>query len=257
MTAYTTAPLAQRSFDGPKRQRTFDAEIARLVDLEKPCDVLHTLRELEGIGKRWVDTIRRVVMRDVTEADVVFQPNPVQGPNDPMVRVFCAYMLAVAAECMPLHGGKSWRAFSRYLFRGKQHREVMTPDGELEREYVPAASQGGLAGRLGVCVRTLDLYSRIARAAGFFAVRQIRKKESVDKLPRHLRGVKYSYAVHEWLMAVPRAIADRVRGIARAANVETAPPPRTTPPTAAEAAEADAYAAEVLQRLKRAATPPS
>jgi hypothetical protein len=261
MTAYTTAAETQRPFEGPARRRTFDQEIARLVDLTRPCDVLRELRGLDGIATRWVDAIRRVAMRDVTEFEVMFQSGHVQGANDDMVRVFCAYMLAIAAECLPLHGGKHWRSFSRYLYRGKQHRWVVDENGEFDREYVPARSQGGLAGRLGVSVRTLDLYNRIARAAGFFTTRQIKGKESVAKLPKHLRGVDYSFAVYEWLMEVPRAIADRVRGRARAADaapvVETPPVRRTTPPTAAESAEADALVAETLLRLRRAAKPPS
>lgn len=257
MTAYTTAAVAQSPFDGPSRRRTFDAEIARLIDLDRPCNVLETLRGLEGIGTKWVDAIRRVAMRDVTEFEVVFQETPVQGPNDGVVRVFCAYMLAVAAECLPLHGGKHWRTFSRWLYRGKQHRWVVDDQGEFDREYVPAGSQGGMAGRLGVSVRTLDLYTRIARAAGFFSTRQVKKKESVAKLPKHLRGEKYSFAIYEWLMEVPRAIADRVRGKARAANTETPPARRTTPPTEAEGAEVDQFVADTLQGLKRAARPPS
>ncbi len=178
-------------------------------------------RELGALAETWVDAIRCVSMRDVTEQGVLFQGSAVHAPNDPVVRRFCAYMLSIAAETLPLHAGKLWRAFSRHLYRGKAQRWLVTEDGELEREYVPAGSQGGLAGRLGVSVRTVDLYSRIARAAGFYTVRQIKGKDSVAKLPPHLRGERYSFAVIDWLSELPRAIRDRVRGRVRAARPET------------------------------------
>jgi hypothetical protein len=207
---------------GPPRQTTYDREITHLVNLDWSVDVLTLLRrEVGELADQWVDAARHVSMRDVTEESVTFQESPVQKPNSDMVRRFCAYMLSVAQETVPLHAGKTWRAFSRHLYRGKAQRWLVTADGELEREYVPAGAQGGLAGRLGVSVRTLDLYSRIARAAGFFTVRQIKGKDSVAKLPPHLRGEKYSYAVMDWLTALPRAIRDRVKGRTRAANVET------------------------------------
>lgn len=227
MLAYSDAEARPRIFggkpkSGPPRQTTYDREITHLVDLDRSVDVLTLLRrELGELAEEWVSAAQHVVMRDVTEHSVRFQESPVQEPNSPMVRRFCAYMLSVAQETVPLHAGKVWRAFSRHLYRGKAQRWLVTPDGELEREYVPAGSQGGLAGRLGVSVRTLDLYSRIARAAGFFTVRQIKGKDSVAKLPPHLRGERYSYACVDWLMALPRAIRERVKARSRAAAVET------------------------------------
>lgn len=200
--------------------------------MRSPLDCLAMLTPVVGdCVARWSKAIRSVQLRDVEEHRVDFSPTPLHPANTEHERRFCALMLMILDECRGKVGAP--RAFTKELWRGRAERFVVTEDGEVEREYVRAVKngksghQGGLAGRLGCCVRTVDRYLRIARAAGFLRISQVKAKRGLDKLPKHLKGKKYSYAIFDWLTELPRAVIDRLTGrrstAAREAARETAP----------------------------------
>lgn len=212
-------------------QSFLDREIGLLLTFERPIDVLQLLAGPigEAIAKRWARAIRRIHFRDVERECVRFQPEPVHKPNAELVRRFVGLMCIVLQES-GAHPKGGYRAFTPNLWRGRAQREVVSPDGEFRQVYVPVESQGGLAARLGCSVRMVDYLLRVARAAGFLTVRQVKAKRKVDKLPRHLRGRKYSYAIFYWAMELPRALWDRVRGAKKPeiprAELASAPPRR-------------------------------
>jgi transposase-like protein len=70
----------------------------------------------------------------------------------------------IAAELRLGPGG--YRAQGSAVYFGAQHQEGVNDDGEVVREYIRKGAQGGLAQRLGVCVRTVYRWWRILVRAG-------------------------------------------------------------------------------------------
>lgn len=68
---------------------------------------------------------------------------------------------------------------------------------------VPAHQAGGVAVRLGVCVRTVQAYAAAAQALGIIKRWQVTKWTEVKALPKKLRGKRYSYSFLQWVGEVP------------------------------------------------------
>ncbi len=183
------------------------------------------------------------------------------APNSDHERAFCALLLIVQRACMR---SRNLRSCSKELWRGRRERIAFRDDGEIDRIYVRAVGadgksghQGGLAGRLGRSVKTVDRYLRIAQAAGFLSAWQVRSKAALEKLPKSMKGKKYAYAVFQWLAPIARAVRDRARQAESAAEVETPRAELASAPTAPAGDFDDTYVAELAASLKRRPRPPS
>lgn len=258
MSAYPKADAAQSS--------VFGREVSELLQLARPLDCVAYLSELQGadVAQRWSDAIRSVTVRDVApdSGPVTFEGNAQHPANTPHERRFMALMLLIQGSCSTRRL-KDLRAGGKGLWRGRQHRFRVTDDGEWAREYVQNGTatgkghhgghQGGLAARLGVCVRTVDRYLAIAKAAGLLQVWQVKARKAVEALPKHLKGKQYAYAMFRWLGDLPGRVLERLSGRIRVPAevpaLETPPPSRAT---GATPAEADA-GAEWLEQVRRGA----
>lgn len=168
------------------------------------------------------------------EDAIPFAAEPLLPPNSEHERRFTALMLLILGEVRP-YGKSERRACGKALWRGKQHAFVLQADGSFEREYVPAGSQGGLAARLGCCVRWVDIYLRIARAARLVDVWQMPAKAA--KIGQ--KGKKYGYAVFRWLTELPAELVARLR---RNRRPDSSPAARETAPSKLAPAAAPAPA---------------
>lgn len=198
---------------------------------------------------RWCQAICSVVLRDVggRNQPVTFEPERIHEAESMHARRFCALMLMILEECRA--GKAGIRASGRGLWRGRRDSWHVDADGEYKRRYVRAGHQGGLAARLGVCVKEVDRYLRVAIAAGFVNVWQVKK--GVDKLPKKLRGHKYAFATFQWLQELPRAVTDRLRGLRRAHETETPPAELASAPRQPEADSPEGFFASVLAGFNR------
>lgn len=181
---------------------------------------------------RWSRAIRSVRLRGVLgRGRVHFEPAPIHAPNAPQERRFIALLLMILAECRVNPRSRDVRAWTQFLWRGRRDREVITPDGELKRRYVPAVRhgtsghQGGLAARLGCSVKEVDRYLDVAIAAGFVRVWQVKKD-----VPTSKRGKEHAYATFRWLGAIPAALWRRLSGQEPAADKQ-APRAHTAGPS--------------------------
>lgn len=235
MSAYTRQRDAQST--------VLDREIADMLRLGQPLDCVAYLSELEGkeTAQRWSDAIRRVVLRDVERDHVRFWPEPLHEANTAHERRFCALMLIIQSE-LSTAKPKDLRAWTRFLYRGRQHTWRVSDDGEWDRKYVKTGHTGGLAARLDCSVRNVARYLAVAKAAGLISVWQLKGKEKTDKLPLKLKGKRWAYSCIRWLGELPRRVWDRLTGRIRvpavAPELETPPPARDTgasPPAESEA----------------------
>lgn len=228
--------------DSKQAQRT---ELSReaLAALAPDADCLDVASSVVGrtCAERWSLAIRSIRVRDADRLYVAgpdehpvhpddaipFEAEPIFPRNNPVEKRFTALLLLIVGTMTP-YGKSELRSCGRALWRGRQHRQVITADGEIERVYVPARSQAGLAGLLGCSVRTVDLYLRIARAAGLVDVWQMPKSEAQPGQA----GKKHGYAIFRWLGELPEALLRRLREAAALAALrkrDKSPAPGVTP----------------------------
>lgn len=234
----------------------------------------NTCPEWGRLVERWSVAIRSVRLEDagrlhvaghdehpVPLADALpFAPEPILAPNTQQERWFLALMLIVTASLKP-YGRNERRSCGRALWRGRQHRHVLTAEGEPDRVYVPKESAGGLASRLGCSVRVVDQLFRIARAAGLLNVWQMPKKEA----KAGQAGKRYGYAVVRALFELPLQLVRRLSGNRRPdvspARAEVAPselaPAAPAPAGGGWTAEDEEYVAQLKRGLLGPSRAPS
>lgn len=221
MSAYLRPRGAQSS--------VFDREIADMLRMGQTLDCVAYLTPLQGAetAARWSLAIRRVVLGAIERDHVRFWPEAVHEANTAHERRFCALLLMIQSE-LSTAKPKDLRAWTKHLFRGRQHTWRIDDNGEWQREYVKTGHTGGLAARLGCSVREVDRYLAVAKAAGIVDVWQLKGKDKTDKLPEHLRGKRWAYSCARWLGELPREVWKRLTGRVRVPAVENPPPAHET-----------------------------
>lgn len=213
------SPLYQNRRKPPTN--VFGAQISAVLNAS--TDTVEVVSEILGDGcQRWREAIRRTRLREVTTR-AKFDPGYVHRANTWHERRFFALMLIVLQE-VALRPGRKATAFTKQLWRGRTYRWRVTDDGEWRRCYVPSSSSGGLAARLGCSVREIDRYLTVAKSADVLGVRQIRGRASIDRLPRHLKGREWPYALFTWLGDLPQAALAVLRRARGEPARESAPP---------------------------------
>jgi DNA-binding transcriptional ArsR family regulator len=122
------------------------------------------------------------------------------------------------AERLGLDSGK---AVSKRLWLGRSWGADQ--DGQVV--YMPADLQLGLAGYLGVSLRTVERYLAVLEGAGVLKAWQPPLSE-VEKLPREARGDTYAYQQYKWIGDLPRVLRghlERWYGRTKAAKAGAAP----------------------------------
>jgi len=144
----------------------------------------------------------------------------------PHARRICAYAVMIAAELQD-RGSGGWKACTSRLFRGRTYRMkrvgvggqfVRVTDregqgrwlkvpgqGTHDRVYVPAAEQGGLAARLGVCAETVRLWADELQHGQIFSHRQPKGEEDRDRL---VGQSGHAYAVYKLEQPCPRELQE-------------------------------------------------
>lgn len=262
----TGARLKAYDKRGGAQRTVFGREVSTLLSLEKPLDCVAYLSELVGpdVAQRWSDAIRRVTIGEVAPESqhVRFAAEPLHPANTDTERRWFALLLLIQGN-ISIRRASDLRAWTRDLWRGRQHTFEVTDDGEWRRKYNQngrrtgkghhGGHQGGLAARLGVCVRTVDRYLAVAKAAKLLDVRQV-KGEKVKQLADHLKSkAGHAYAWFRWLGELPAGVMARLSGRVRVP--ETVPARETPPPSrgAAAPAPADDAGAEWLDRVRSGA----
>lgn len=243
----------------------FNRELGLLLGENSNADPVALLRPVLGDV---VDTMRRAIrcvrLGDLKRGRVQFRPDAFrQTPaRAQMERRFFGLMLIILGE---LRGEQS-RAWTKQLWRGRRETCRVSPDGEWQRVYFrnrrkdgTTGAQGGLAARVGVCVREVDRYLQIAKAAGLVSVWQGPTRERAKK---HFEGgKKYAFAVFQWAAELSHAVRDRIRGRVSAMDRAEGPAPRASasaPPAPASAEETDGLNfGAIAAALRTRPAPPS
>lgn len=192
-------------------------------------DNAHQARELLG-EERAAKVLRglsRLKLR-AFEKGAIKLGAEVHDANAPHVGRFLAYVTLVLEQCQP----QSRRACGRALYQGRTRRW----NKETQRvEYIPVKQQvGGLAKRLGVCVREVQRYAKLAKVLELFESWQIKGRATVEALPKQMRGKRWSYAIYRWCGDLPRAAMvaleqwGRAKPSAGALALRDAPEPQRT-----------------------------
>jgi hypothetical protein len=230
-------------------------------------DCVAYLSELVGAetAQRWSDVIRKVTVGDVApdSKHVTFSDEYLHPANTHTERRWFALLLVIQGH-VSIRRLSDLRAWTSDLWRGRQHTFFVTDDGEFKRRYNPngradgkghhGGHQGGLAARLGVCVRTVDRYLAIAKAAKLIDVEQVKSKKALEKLAARLKGKSgHAYAWFRWLGELPRGVLARLSGRVRVP--ESVPAAETAPRSRAAAAPApaDDAGAEWLEQVRKGA----
>lgn len=251
----------------------FGREVGELLSLEKPLDCVAYLGDLvgEAVAQRWSDAIRCVTIGDVSPETkhVQFSEQHLHPANTPTERRWFALLLLIQGH-VSTRRLSDLRAWTRELWRGRQHTFEVSPDGEWERKYNRngrgdgkkhhGGHQGGLAARLGVSVRTVDRYLAVAKAAKLLDVRQL-KGESVKKLAEHLKSkAGHAYAWFRWLGELPAGVMARLSGRVRVPErvppLESPPPSRATGPTPAPTDDGAQWLEQVQKGAAGRSRPP-
>lgn len=142
----------------------------------------------------------------------------------------------------PLWLGRAWYASAE--------------DGQVL--YTPKDVQGGLAGYLGVSIRTVERYLAVLEAAGILKAWQPPLGE-VDKLPKSMRGDVYAYQIYQWIGDLPRVLRghlERWYGRGKAAKsapsaapgaAPTLPPPEGAAPAIPASKGAGSFFAKLAE----------
>lgn len=167
--------------------------------LDQRHDNEHQARELFGErAAELLAKLQRVKIRSFQGSAPKYGAE-LHDANAPHVGRFLAYVALVLEQCGP----QTRKACTRRLFQGRTRRW----DRETQRVvYVPAREAGGLAARLGVSPRQIQLYGRVARFLGLWSSHQVKASAAVEALPRDMRGKRWSYSIFRWLGELPRAV---------------------------------------------------
>lgn len=178
--------------------------------LRSPRDPGEAAAQVLGdvLAERLVRAFRRTRIRDAAREGTE-QLEQARPRTDPVVRRGLALALMIA-EATSL---KYRRASGRALYRGRTARQ--TPTGA---QYVPSVSAGGLAARLSCSPRELDRYLAVLNTHGILAIHQRPPTRAESE-----RGLEWGYAVYQWLCALPRQLAARLRSLQRRSAPAVAP----------------------------------
>lgn len=121
---------------------------------------------------------------------------------------------------------KRKRVCSKRLYRGRTHTAPFVDgDGVIRRAYIPAGHTGGLAGRLGCSVKTVERMAQVAQHRGLLSTWQA---------PKHLgeeyRGREWGYSMWQWALELPRIVVQRLQAWWQPSTAPKAPGPPTAPP---------------------------
>lgn len=217
-----------------KARSPLGAFIAAFLDPEQA----NRPRAIELFGEERADKLLRLLSRARIREGGKLGSDYHDDDADHVGRVL-AYLCMVLEHANPDSG----RACTRKLYQGRTRRW----DSEQKRVvYVPGEQAGGLAARLGVCPRTIQEYGALLHDHSILQRWQIRTQDEVNKLPRIMRGKRFSYALFRWVGDVPREVRRAIREWWGAREPKHAQQPTAVAPQGPRAGNVPARVAELV-----------